>query len=65
MERYISLNPASNVDIFKKDVTGINQSFKEKIAPYGLNIGKKDVILGDSYISVVTLISYPSVVNVG
>lgn len=62
---YISLNPASNVDIFKKDITGINRSFKEKIAPYGLKIDEKDVVLGDSYISVVTLISYPSVVNVG
>lgn len=62
---YVILNPVSSLDIFKKDGTTINRSFKERIAPHGLKIGEKDLILGDAYISVLTLISYPSMVNVG
>jgi len=62
---YVILNPVSSLDIFKKDATTINRSFKERIAPKGLKIGEKDLILGDAYISVVTLVSYPSMVNVG
>ncbi len=60
---FIILNPVSSVDIFKNDGTSINRSFKEKIAPKGLKIGEKDIIFGDSYISVITLLSYPSLVN--
>lgn len=62
---YISLNPVNSLDTFKKDATGITRSFKERIAPNGLKIGEKDLIVGDSYVSVMTLISYPSLVNVG
>ncbi len=62
---YVILNPVSSLDIFKKDATTINRSFKERIAPKGLKIGEKDLILGDAYVSVVTLVSYPSMVNIG
>ena len=62
---YIILNPISSLDIFKKDATAITNSFKERIAPKGLKIGEKDLILGDAYISILTLVSYPSLVNVG
>ena len=62
---FVSLNPCSSLDTFKKDSTGINRSFKEKIAPHGLKINEKDVIFGDSYMSILTLVSYPSLVNVG
>ncbi len=62
---YVSLNPISSLDVFKKDASGITRSFKEKTAPSGLKIGDKDVCLGDAYVSVVTLVSYPSLVNVG
>ena len=62
---YIILNPVTPLDSFKKDATTITRSFKERIAPTGLKIGEKDMILGDAYISVVTLFSYPSVVGVG
>lgn len=62
---YIILNPVTPLDSFKKDATTITRSFKERIAPTGLKIGEKDIILGDAYISVVTLFSYPSVVGVG
>lgn len=62
---YVILNPVSSLDIFKKDATTINRSFKERIAPKGLKIGEKDLILGDAYVSVVTLVSYPSMVSVG
>jgi len=62
---YIILNPVSSLDTFKKDGTTINRSFKERIAPHGLKIGEKDLTLGDAYISIVTLISYPSIVDVG
>ena len=62
---YLMLNPCTSLDIFKKDATGVTRSFKERIAPTGLKIGEKDLILGDSYISIVTLRSYPSLVNVG
>lgn len=62
---YIILNPVSSLDIFKKQATTINSSFKERIAPHGLKIGEKDLILGDTYASVVTLVSYPSMVDVG
>lgn len=62
---YIILNPVTPLDSFKKDATTITRSFKERIAPTGLKIGEKDIALGDAYISVVTLFSYPSVVGVG
>lgn len=62
---YLMLNPCTSLDIFKKDATGVTRSFKERIAPTGFKIGEKDLILGDSYISIVTLRSYPSLVNVG
>lgn len=62
---YVMLNPVSSLDIFKKDGTTINHSFKERIAPKGLKFGERDIILGDSYASVLTLVSYPSLVNVG
>lgn len=62
---YVMLNPVSSLDIFKKDGTTINRSFKERIAPHGLKIGEKDVILGDAHVSVLTIVSYPSMVNVG
>lgn len=62
---YIILNPVTPLDSFRKDATTITRSFKERIAPTGLKIGEKDIVLGDAYISVVTLFSYPSVVGVG
>ena len=62
---YIILNPVTSLDSFKKDATGITRSFKEKIAPNGLKIGEKDLVLGDTYMSIVTLVTYPSYVNVG
>ena len=62
---YIILNPITSLDIFKKDATGITRSFKEKIAPRGLKLAEKDLILGDAYMSVVTLITYPSYVGHG
>lgn len=62
---YVMLNPVTSLEIFKKDATTINRSFKERIAPKGLKIGEKDLILGDAYVSIVTLVSYPSMVNVG
>lgn len=62
---YVILNPVSSLDIFKKDATTINRSFKERIAPKGLKIWEKDLVLGDAYVSVVTLVSYPSMVSVG
>ena len=62
---YSVLNPVNSAETLKNDATAINKSFKERIAPIGLKIGEKDIILGDAYISVVTLVSYPSFVNVG
>lgn len=62
---YIILNPVTSLEIFKKDGTGILNSFKEKVTPKGLKIGEKDLIIGDAYASVVTLITYPSYVNIG
>ena len=62
---YVVLNPVTSLDSFKKDATSITRSFKERIAPTGLKIGEKDLTLGDAYISIVTLRSYPSMVNVG
>lgn len=62
---YVTLNPVTSLDIFKKDGTTITRSFKERIAPSGLKIRERDLIVGDSYVSIVTLRSYPSLVNVG
>lgn len=62
---YIILNPVSSLNIFKNNATTINCSFKERIAPSGLKINEKDLVLGDAYISIITLISYPSIVDVG
>ena len=60
---FIILNPTTPLDIFKKDATGITRSFKEKISPRGLKITERDIILGDAYMSVVTLVTYPSYVS--
>lgn len=60
---FIFLNPTTPLDIFKKDATGITRSFKEKISPRGLKIAERDIILGDAYMSVVTLVTYPSYVG--
>lgn len=60
---FIILNPTIPLDIFKKDATGITRSFKEKISPRGLKITERDIILGDAYMSVVTLVTYPSYVG--
>ena len=62
---YLMLNPCTSLEIFKKDGTVVTKSFKERIAPTGLKIGEKDIILGDSYIGVATLRTYPSLVSVG
>lgn len=62
---YVLLNPVSSLETFKKDGTSINHSFKERIAPKGLKFNEKDLILGDAYVSVLTLVSYPSLVNIG
>lgn len=62
---YVLLNPISSLDLFKKDATTINRSFKERIAPKGLKFNEKDFVIGDAYASIVTIISYPSMVNVG
>lgn len=60
---FIILNPTTPLDIFKKDATGITRSFKEKISPRGLKIAERGIILGDAYMSVVTLVTYPSYVS--
>lgn len=60
---FIILNPTTPLDIFKKDATGITRSFKEKISPRGLKITERDIILGNAYMSVVTLVTYPSYVG--
>ena len=60
---FIILNPTTPLDIFKKDATDITRSFKEKISPRGLKIAERDIILGDAYMSVVTLVTYPSYVG--
>ena len=62
---YVLLNPVSSLDSFKKSATTIDNSFKEKIAPKGIKFNERDIVLGDTYVSIVTLISYPSLVNVG
>lgn len=62
---FILLNPISSLDTFKNDATTITKSFKERIAPKGLKFGEKDINLGDAYVSVCTLISYPSLVDIG
>lgn len=62
---YTMLNPITPLEIFKTDASGITKSFKEKVAPKGLKIGEKDLIFGDTYIGVLTLVTYPSIVDVG
>ena len=62
---YVILNPVSSLESFKKDGTSINRSFKDKIAPNGLKIGERDASLGDAYVSVITLRTYPSIVDGG
>ncbi len=62
---YIILNPVTSLDLFKRDGQLIDKPFKEKICPSGLKINEKDIVLGDAYISVLTLTTYPSAVDVG
>lgn len=62
---FLLLNPCSSLDSFKKDSSSINKSFKEKIAPAGLKISDTYLMIGDAYMSVLTLRSFQSVVDVG
>ncbi len=62
---FILLNPVSSLDVFKNDATTITKSFKERIAPHGLKIGERNINLGDAYVSCLTLVSYPSLVDIG
>lgn len=62
---FLILNPTSSLDVFRSDNINITRPFKEKIAPKGIKICDKHVILGDAYVSVITLLTYPSVVGVG
>ncbi len=62
---YIILNPVNSLEVFKTSANAINSSFKDKIAPSGFKINEKDIVLGDAYVSVLTLRLYPSIVNVG
>ncbi len=62
---YIILNPVTSLDTFRNDATGITRSFREKIAPNGLKINEKDLIVGDAYASMLTLTTYPSSVGIG
>ncbi len=62
---YIILNPLNTLETFKNDATGITRTFKEKIAPRGLKFNERDLIMGDAYMSVVTLVTYSSYVQAG
>ena len=62
---YLLFNPTSSLDVFKKTSNSINTSFKEKIAPTGLKWSDRDAIIGDSYVSVITVNTYPSLVGIG
>lgn len=62
---YIILNPLNTLETFKNDATGITRTFKEKIAPKGLKINERDLIMGDAFMSVVTLVTYSSYVDAG
>lgn len=62
---YLLFNPTSSLDVFKKTSNSINTSFKEKIAPTGLKWSDRDAVIGDSYVSVITVNTYPSLVGIG
>lgn len=61
---YSLLNPTNSLDVFRKTSSSINNSFKEKIAPMGLKWNERDMIIGDAYASIVTVNTYPSLVDV-
>ncbi|MDD3453535.1 MAG: ATP-binding protein [Bacilli bacterium] len=58
------LNPTISLDVFRKTSNSINNSFKEKIAPAGLKWNERDIEVGDAYASIVTVNTYPSIVDV-
>jgi energy-coupling factor transporter ATP-binding protein EcfA2 len=57
------LNPTSSLDVFRKTSNSVNNSFKEKIAPIGLKWNERDIVVGDTYASIVTVNTYPSIVD--
>lgn len=62
---YIILNPITPLESFKTDISGIEKPFKEKIAPKGLKFNDRDIETSDTYMSVMTIVTYPSIVAPG
>ncbi len=60
---YALLNPINSLDVFNKTLNSINTSFKEKVAPVGLKFNERDISMGDTYASIVTVNTYPSLVS--
>ncbi|MDD4623786.1 MAG: ATP-binding protein [Bacilli bacterium] len=62
---FVLLNPNKSLNTFKNTVNSINTSFKEKVAPVGLKLNDRDIQIGDSYASIITVNTYPSLVGIG
>lgn len=62
---YMYLNPLNSVENFKNDSLSISKTFKERVAPMGIKINDKEMMVGDAWISVVSIITYPTNVMVG
>ena len=61
---YMYLNPLNSVENFKNDTLSLSKPFKERIAPLGLKINERDLMVGDAWISIVSVVTYPTNVSI-
>ncbi|MDD2495325.1 MAG: DUF87 domain-containing protein, partial [Tissierellia bacterium] len=61
---YSSLNPTKSIEIYQNEGKLINKTFKDKISPFCLKFNERDILINDNYVSIITVNTYPSFVNI-
>lgn len=62
---YMYLNPLNSFENFKNDSLALSKSFKERIVPMGVKILDKNMLVGDAWVSVISVVTYPTNVRLG
>lgn len=61
---YTSLNPSKSIELYYNENKLINRTFKDKICPFCLKFNERDICINDNYVSIITVNTYPSFVNI-
>lgn len=62
---YMYLNPLNSIENFKTDSLSLTKPFKERISPLGIKVNDKELMIGDSWVSIVSVVTYPTNVMLG